>query len=262
VLLEAGNGSGGADESVSEPVTPELALVDPELARRAREELRQTPEPRPALVEYEEPAPAPPVPEVPPSATAPEPGSKRARRKRRRRRALTLSVFLGAAATTAAVLLVDPFGDPLWESTAPPATPQSSTPVPSAQTTAARTTPPQAVQSGKKSTRPSQPSTKSQGRAAPQPGAGAQRTFAWVPVPKATNYLVQFYQGKREIFEAHPAAARILLPPHWTFKGRRYRLAPGRYTWSVRPGFGRPGRGRYGRPIVAAELVVPAASVG
>jgi hypothetical protein len=152
-----------------------------------------------------------------------------------------------------------------WESTTPtfsPAARQSSARVPPADTGATRTTPRRPVQSGTRASKPSQPSSERKRRAAPPPTAGSQRAFAWVPAPKATYYLVQFFRGRKEIFAARPPEARLLLPREWTFKGRRYSLGPGRYSWSVRPGFGRPSQARYGRPIVAAELVVSAASVG
>jgi hypothetical protein len=252
-----------SDETVDEPLTPELALVDPELARRAREQLsHHTLEPRPAAVAHEESAPAPPVRVAQSTESAPGLDGQVAPRTRRRR-AIILSIVLGAAAT-AAVLRVVPLRAFFWESTGPivsPAARESSTRVP-ADTIAPRATPPRPVKSGTKASTPSRPTAKSQARAAPRPAAEPQRAFAWVPVPKATYYIVRFYRGRKEILEARPSAARLLLPRKWAFKGRRYSLGPGRYSWTVRPGFGRPSQARYGRPIVAAELVVPAASVG
>jgi hypothetical protein len=260
--------------TIGEPLTPELALVDPELARRARERLpRHALEPRPFAVRHEAPAraptvaheapaPAPPVRVARSTASARPLDSQVAPRKRRRRRAIILSIVVGAAATVA-VVRVPPLRHFFWESTEPTFSPtvrQSSARVPLGHT-AATPTPRRPVYSSTEASIRSQPSVTGKSRAAPRAVAGSHRAFAWVPVPKATYYLVQFYRGRKEIFEARPSTARLLLPREWAFKGRRYRLGPGRYRWSVRPGFGRPSRARYGRPIVAAELVVPAASV-
>jgi len=92
--------------------------------------------------------------------------------------------------------------------------------------------------------------------AAPKGAPPAPRIFNWAPVPAATYYLVTFYRGRDEIYVARPGAPRVALPSKWTFAGRHYRLTPGRYRWSVRVGRGRPAAARYGELIVQATLVV------
>lgn len=79
--------------------------------------------------------------------------------------------------------------------------------------------------------------------------------FGWVRVPEASYYRVRFFRGGREVFEALPTRARIVLPGHWRFRGRKFGLAPGRYRWVVRAGFGVPSSKRYGKKVVAADWI-------
>ena len=81
--------------------------------------------------------------------------------------------------------------------------------------------------------------------------------FVWLPVRGASHYRVEFFRGRKKIFEARPSKARLELPERWTYRGRRFRVTPGRYRWSVRPGFGSPSAARYARAIVRSAWVVP-----
>jgi hypothetical protein len=256
---ERGGRSGPGD--FDEPLTPELALVDPELARRARERLPEPQEQqrgaRPRVVARSESGPTPATILVEPPRR--QGGAARRPRRRRARRLLLVLVLVAAAA--AAIVRVEPLKRFFWQSrqaavtptTGPPAT-VSPPRTPSAPSTAgAAPTTPQATKRRRDSATPPRHAT---------PPSASTRTFVWPPVAKASYYLVSFYRGGRKIFQARPSSARLVLPARWTFKGRRYSLVPGRYAWRVRPGYGRGGRVRYGPAIVRAKLVIQRGSVG
>ncbi len=82
------------------------------------------------------------------------------------------------------------------------------------------------------------------------------RVFVWIPVPEASDYRVQFFKGGKKILEAHASRARLAVPPHWFYGGRRFSLSHGRYLRIVRPGLGSRGARRYGPAIVRSLLVV------
>ena len=230
-----------------EPISPELVLVDPELAGRARALL---PGPGPFTV----PAQAEPAPELEPefdpeanrvvlpeslSAAEPVPlpqGPRRSRKRRAATYALAPIIVAVAAATVWYGGLLDRFSSRSGnDSVAPRAdnTPRANPP--------AKKAPPSA--------KPSAPTT-------------SPRAFSWAPVRGAGSYLVQFYRGRTEIFRARPTKARVVVPAHWSYKGHRLTLQPGRYRWSVRPRLGGPAGQHYGKPIVLSELVVQRSSSG
>jgi hypothetical protein len=93
------------------------------------------------------------------------------------------------------------------------------------------------------------------------PPAGARLTgpprLAWKPVPNARYYNVQVWRRKK-IFSAWPTKTSLRLPRAWTFQGRRYRLAPGRYRWYVWPGLGARSAKRYGSSLGSSSFVIVA----
>lgn len=95
-------------------------------------------------------------------------------------------------------------------------------------------------------------------RAAARLAARQPHAFGWVSVPKATYYRVRFFRDGRKVFEALPVQPRIVLRGKWRFNGRRYRLDAGRYRWVVEPGFGPPSRKQYGKAVVTADWVAAA----
>jgi hypothetical protein len=93
------------------------------------------------------------------------------------------------------------------------------------------------------------------------PHAGARLTgpprLAWKPAPKARYYNVQLWQHGK-ILSAWPNGTSLRLRRAWTFEGRRYRLAPGRYRWYVWPGFGARSTKRYGGMLGSSSFVIVA----
>jgi hypothetical protein len=87
------------------------------------------------------------------------------------------------------------------------------------------------------------------------PAAPRTRVFVWPAVSRATFYKVEFFRRGRKIFEASPTTARIELPIRWVYRGRRLRLTPGTYRWDVRPVFGPRSRPRYGALITRSNWI-------
>jgi hypothetical protein len=69
----------------------------------------------------------------------------------------------------------------------------------------------------------------------------------WRGVPTATYYNAQLFRAGKKILSVWPRAPRMTVQRQWRFKGRPYRLKPGRYTWFVWPGFGPLSAGHYGQ---------------
>jgi hypothetical protein len=91
------------------------------------------------------------------------------------------------------------------------------------------------------------------------PSAGAvvsaSPRLVWVAVEKATYYNVQLWRGGK-ILSRWPKATSMRVPRSWVYRGRRYRLTPGRYRWYVWPGYGRRAEKRFGRLLGASSFVV------
>jgi hypothetical protein len=86
---------------------------------------------------------------------------------------------------------------------------------------------------------------------------GTPRIMAWAPAPGAAAYEVALYAGSRRIFLERTKQTRLALPEEWSFGGRRLRLEPGVYRWYVWPV--RAGaRKASARPVVQATLTIPA----
>ncbi len=240
-----------------EPISPELVLVDPELARRARARLpEQRPySPAPPKVEAL-PDPAPKVEAVPEPATlddaplpaepTPRPQASRVSRKRRTATYALVLIILGAAA--AAITYASPLDRFSSQSGNDGAAPSADNP----SRANARTFRDESNQSPEPA--PQRPK--------PPAPVTSPRSFAWAPVSGAASYLVQFYRTRTEIFRARPSQPRVVVPARWSFRGHDYSLEPGRYRWSVRPRLGGRARGSWGQPVVLSDLVVQRSSNG
>jgi hypothetical protein len=231
--------SGATDR---ETVSPELVLVDPELAAWARERLEE----RRVPPKRADPAPAPPV--ATPRPAAPEIGGDgdspavpaRRSRPRRRRGRLLIAAVVGLAVIVAAALVVDSDapgvsgpsgGRPALaledEPTSPPAPNTKPPPSPPA---------PPASPSGKAAT------------------IATPHRFAWAPRPGASGYHVELFRGNALVFRATTSKPEIVIPRRWRINGRVQRLEPGAYRWYV---WAEVGGRREGKATVQAKLVLP-----
>jgi hypothetical protein len=239
-----------AEHNGAEPVSPELVLVDPELAARARARL-------PDGAERHRAASAA-------AATRPV---------QRRRTSRTMRTFRIAAAVVIAGTLVSPgvmllAGDDPSPSTSSPTANGPQLPVrgeirpPLPRTATARPTPPRTQTRAARAKRQRPARAKRQRPAATRPAAkpspGVARTFVWVPVDGADAYEVQFFRGTRRVLLTRtPRPRLVVLPRRASGAGRRFFLAPGAYRWYVWPLFRTSSGLRRGDAIVQAKLVVP-----
>lgn len=251
------------DHLVSEPISPELVLVDPELARRARHEL---PDPGQAHVpttghthEGAGDALRSGSEVLPPPAwvvrareaahsvavesreTAP---AKRWTRARRWRLAAAVPIF--ATLTVAVTVALHSANG--GSSDGQPAEPARQGPP--ARTGVA------GAETSRVLRRPVGPRKRSSPHRTAKKKRPQSRTFIWLGVPRATHYRVTFYRGRSKVFEAWPSSPRLVIPIIARYDGRRTRFTRGRYTWTVRPAFGPRARARYGAPIVNSTWVV------
>jgi hypothetical protein len=98
------------------------------------------------------------------------------------------------------------------------------------------------------------------------PAANARVTapplLRWTPVRGASFYNVQLFKGAK-LLSTWPVHTSLQLTDVWHYRGTEYRLAPGRYTWYVWPGFGSLSAAHYGGLIGHRTFVVqPATSAG
>jgi hypothetical protein len=90
--------------------------------------------------------------------------------------------------------------------------------------------------------------------------------LVWVPVRGAAYFNVQLYRERGRGAQAVKAARKVLttwtsqayftIPTRWAYRGRFYRLAPGRYRWYVWPGLGKRADARYGPLLGQSTFVV------
>jgi hypothetical protein len=96
---------------------------------------------------------------------------------------------------------------------------------------------------------------------------GQPPLLQWTPVPRARYYNVQLMRaaairasrkrgGTHKILSAWPSRPRYQLRTHWTYRGKRRRLSPGRYVWFVWPGYGPRSKADYGRLIGRSTFIV------
>lgn len=225
-------------------ISPELVLVDPELARRARAEL---PEPgangriAPARLETTPPAATTRRPVVGAGAVA----HTRIETAEVADRALLRKLVLVATGLIVFVLgvVVPTFfagGDPVLRQPPPSEEGPTTTAIgrPAASADLER---PVSGPSRRKAT----------------PARVPTRLFVWLPDRRARYYHVRFSRGKQTVFEAWPTDSRVTVPLRGMFRGRSFAFTRGRYRWVVRPAFGLRSQNRFGPPIVRSVWEIP-----
>lgn len=260
------------------PVSPELVLVDPELAAVARTELPDTPWIPPALLPLSAngvgitvpptPAAVPPTPAIPHPAKTPYPAPAPAPSKAKRRPVLywlsLLAVFglglgLGNRMTRGS-------NEPqLLPAASRTVTTHVRVGVLSTERTAhPRSRPkPRSASPPKRRARPRANAVPSRSRQVPrqahaarQPhGRGSSRVLSWASLPRADYYDVQLFRGAARILDLWPTTNRVEVPARWTYGGVNYRLTPGSYRWYVYPGFGQQTELRLGKLRARGILV-------
>ena len=81
------------------------------------------------------------------------------------------------------------------------------------------------------------------------------RHFAWAPERSTSAYHVELFHGSTRVFAKDTTAPEITIPARWSFAGKRRWLQPGEYRWYVWPVVSGQ---RRSKAIVQAKLVVPA----
>jgi hypothetical protein len=195
------------------PISPELVLVDPELARRARALLPEIP--------------ARLVPLAEPFAVVRLPST--ARRERPRVRRLGAGAALAAAACLAAVGGAR-MGDPS----------DGASRTPALRVSAASTQPPAVTR------QPVRPVSSSKTALAPP-------RFVWPAASRVTGYRVALYREGRQIFERDVFVPALQLPESWSYAGRTFTFTSGTYRWVVWPLTGSGSEVTPGRAIVSAD---------
>lgn len=226
-----------ADSPHAEPtrfdlVSPELALVDPELAAWARARLPDSIDVR-AAVALRRLTAAPGESVV--AATG------RGRVDRRRAAALA-----GVAVALAATLILADVHVEVGKNGAsadrpPAAAGASPAPPDDLPTTTPALAPPSSAPEAQ-----SHPKGK---RTEPRP-----RQLAWAPAPGAEGYAVELYRGNARIFVAETRQPMVVVPASWRLDGVSRSLVPGELRWYVWPLV--DGR-RATRAIVQATLEIP-----
>jgi hypothetical protein len=200
------------------PVSPELALVDPELRERARALMPDVPGIRVRRREIGEPELA--VVHVPAWET-------------HRRRLATVSALLAASVAS--------LGLAITLAASVDRTP-SSVARPAATVDAAPRTGPLVTDPTPAPTAPSAPVV---------PGP----RFIWAPQRGAVGYRVALYRDGRLIFEQDVKKPTIALASTWTYRGRFEQLTRGPYRWLVWALVRQGDSVRRGRAIVSARYV-------
>jgi hypothetical protein len=216
------------------PISPELVLVDPDLAAGARAALPDYPWPAPVRIEPREPT-----------------------RHRRIPVAAAFSFLSFAALVGILGVSLLPTRDqptfaaegrralPAAPSTTTGVSPRRAAPSPtteaSSQPAAPESKNPRRKRVGGAQRSPAEKPVPSGGRKLPR--FKPARTFAWVPQARVAYYQVALFRNGRRFYQTRTRASRLTLP-------RRVRFTAGDYRWTVRPALRVPNGMRLADPIV------------
>jgi hypothetical protein len=205
--------------------SPELVLVDPALAARARQRLvvrDDSPErlerSAPTRVASSHPDHASPLDDAAfhrLAAHAPVAAEPVASRPSRARRLALLTA--AACATLSAGIVVAGLAD----GGEAPATSGGTALAPASVTTEAAGAPREAAAPS-----PARPGLRT---------ASRSRRFVWAPAAGASGYHVELFRGSERVFAADTRRPEITIPASWTFERRRHRLEAVAYEWYVWP---------------------------
>jgi hypothetical protein len=254
-----------------EPISPELALVSPELAEFARARLPDPPDVLEELAIKRRAEAAAPMPWRP-EPVGPEPS-------RGRRRAVSTLALLGATALG----LLAGIGIGGGQNAAEVFTRAEFSPAAQGLTSTSPTSSSKqrkisgvlAAKAERRASRPaSKPSAASKPRTTPKRASGTSKTvhraarsktpraltapmLRWTGVRGASYYNVRVFRGRVRILDLWPQQPVVKVPRAWVYGGVHYSLRPGRYTWFVYPGTGNPSQLRLQRLHKNGVLIVP-----
>lgn len=188
-------------------VSPELVLVDPELASAARASLPDPGETVLARVAEAHAARMASAPWIPDELTGPD------------REGTSRRVLFGVAAVTMLALLLFDVRVEVGERPA------------SAGPEALTVAPEDPMARGQVTKAPSGTS----GSSSRSKRAPTDRRFAWAPSAGASRYHVEFFRGAVRVYAEETVQPRLTVPAKWAFNGVEQSLRPGEYGWYVWP---------------------------
>jgi hypothetical protein len=209
-----------------EPISPELALVDPELASRARAGLPDPPWLLPVLAKLQEAEKAEPV-------AVEERAPRRSMASSIPAAVLVILLLLGLAVLASSLFPSEGpsfVTEPARRAAVPAQTQAASTPRPKKHSNArspAKPLVPPARSSRTTTVRP-KPARKHAAKPRPRTLGKAQRVFSWRRYPRAAYYEFYLQRGDTTIYEARTEELTATLPA-------RLKLRPGTYHVFVRP---------------------------
>jgi hypothetical protein len=78
----------------------------------------------------------------------------------------------------------------------------------------------------------------------------------WRSASHAGYYNVQLWRSGTKVLSSWPSGPSFRIARTWSYLGRSYNLAPGRYTWFVWPGRGKPTEHSFGPLLGSSSFVV------
>jgi hypothetical protein len=81
-------------------------------------------------------------------------------------------------------------------------------------------------------------------------------TLRWRPVAHSRYYNIQLWYRGAKVLSVWPSGTSYRVSSSWTYGGRAYRLAPGRYVWFIWPGRGAKAARAFGPLLGSSAFVV------